>query len=165
MCPASQTRTGRPGAGPAPGAVGALASVPARARQNRVHWVVVCWRWGLLSGVWFRAVFSRPQPSAAFLPCLQQEAALAAHLVPVLHALWPWLLMDDSLMQVALQLLCVYTANFPNGNEPGVPFSDGCAEIAVSCALVKVGGQHQHTVRRVPPAYQGCAAGRGHASS
>ena len=44
-----------------------------------------------------------------------QEAALDAHLVPVLHALWPWLLMDDSLMQVALQLLCVYTANFPNG--------------------------------------------------
>ncbi|KAI4555286.1 hypothetical protein MJG53_015987 [Ovis ammon polii x Ovis aries] len=44
-----------------------------------------------------------------------KEAALDAHLVPVLHALWPWLLMDDSLMQVALQLLCVYTANFPNG--------------------------------------------------
>ncbi|XP_070309048.1 rotatin isoform X3 [Odocoileus virginianus] len=45
----------------------------------------------------------------------KKEAALDAHLVPVLHALWPWLLMDDSLMQVALQLLCVYTANFPNG--------------------------------------------------
>ncbi|XP_068419530.1 rotatin isoform X1 [Eschrichtius robustus] len=52
--------------------------------------------------------------------CLYQneeckESALEAHLVPVLHALWPWLLMDDSLMQTALQLLCVYTANFPNG--------------------------------------------------
>uniref|UniRef100_A0A3Q2HYA1 Rotatin n=1 Tax=Equus caballus TaxID=9796 RepID=A0A3Q2HYA1_HORSE len=52
--------------------------------------------------------------------CLYQneeckEAALEAHLVPVLHSLWPWLLMDDSLMQIALQLLCVYTANFPNG--------------------------------------------------
>ncbi|XP_069323976.1 rotatin [Eulemur rufifrons] len=52
--------------------------------------------------------------------CLYQneeckEAALEAHLVPVLHSLWPWLLMDDSLMQTALQLLCVYTANFPNG--------------------------------------------------
>ncbi|XP_010853349.1 PREDICTED: rotatin isoform X4 [Bison bison bison] len=52
--------------------------------------------------------------------CLYQNeeckgAALDAHLAPVLHALWPWLLMDDSLMQVALQLLCVYTANFPNG--------------------------------------------------
>ncbi|XP_054984156.1 rotatin isoform X2 [Sorex araneus] len=44
-----------------------------------------------------------------------KEAALQAHLVPVLHSLWPWLLMDDSLMQTALQLLCVYTANFPNG--------------------------------------------------
>lgn len=52
--------------------------------------------------------------------CLYQnedgkEAALEAHLVPVLHALWPWLLVDDSLMQTALQLLCVYTANFPAG--------------------------------------------------
>ncbi|KAM4841045.1 rotatin [Thomomys bottae] len=52
--------------------------------------------------------------------CLYQneeckEAALGAHLVPVLHSLWPWLLMDDSLMQIALQLLCVYTANFPSG--------------------------------------------------
>ncbi|XP_042549459.1 rotatin isoform X1 [Dipodomys spectabilis] len=52
--------------------------------------------------------------------CLYQneeckEAALGAHLVPVVHSLWPWLLMDDSLMQIALQLLCVYTANFPNG--------------------------------------------------
>lgn len=52
--------------------------------------------------------------------CLYQneeckEAALEAHLIPVLHSLWPWLLMDDSLMQIALQLLCVYTANFPNG--------------------------------------------------
>nr|XP_021529202.1 rotatin [Aotus nancymaae] len=52
--------------------------------------------------------------------CLYQneeckEAALEAHLVPVLHSLWPWILMDDSLMQISLQLLCVYTANFPNG--------------------------------------------------
>lgn len=32
--------------------------------------------------------------------------------------------MDDSLMQVALQLLCVYTANFPNGKlSPMLPFS------------------------------------------
>ncbi|XP_066208687.1 rotatin isoform X2 [Saccopteryx leptura] len=44
-----------------------------------------------------------------------KEAAREAQLAPVLHALWPWLLMDDSLMQVALQLLCVYTANFPKG--------------------------------------------------
>nr|KAF6472387.1 rotatin [Molossus molossus] len=52
--------------------------------------------------------------------CLYQneegkEAALEAHLAPVLHSLWPWLLVDDSLMQTALQLLCVYTANFPAG--------------------------------------------------
>ncbi|XP_006837615.1 PREDICTED: rotatin [Chrysochloris asiatica] len=52
--------------------------------------------------------------------CLYQneeckEAALEAHLVPVLHSLWPWFLMDDSLMQVVLQLLCVYTANYPSG--------------------------------------------------
>nr|XP_006121480.1 rotatin isoform X2 [Pelodiscus sinensis] len=42
-------------------------------------------------------------------------AALKAHLVPVLHSLWPWFLMDDSLMQIALHLLCVYTANYPTG--------------------------------------------------
>ncbi|GAB1301922.1 Rotatin [Apodemus speciosus] len=53
--------------------------------------------------------------------CLYQNeeckmAALEARLVPVLHSLWPWLLMEDSLMQIALQLLCVYTANFPTAN-------------------------------------------------
>ncbi|NWW85567.1 RTTN protein, partial [Rhynochetos jubatus] len=42
-------------------------------------------------------------------------AALKAHLVPVLHSLWPWFLIDDSSMQVALHLLCVYTANYPAG--------------------------------------------------
>ncbi|NWS60195.1 RTTN protein, partial [Chunga burmeisteri] len=42
-------------------------------------------------------------------------AALKAHLVPVLHALWPWFLIDDSSMQIALHLLCVYTANYPAG--------------------------------------------------
>nr|KAF6472386.1 rotatin [Molossus molossus] len=46
---------------------------------------------------------------------MKKEAALEAHLAPVLHSLWPWLLVDDSLMQTALQLLCVYTANFPAG--------------------------------------------------
>ncbi|XP_030068547.1 rotatin [Microcaecilia unicolor] len=50
--------------------------------------------------------------------CLYQNeeckaVALEVHLVPVLHSLWPWLLMDDVLMQAALQLLCVYTAGFP----------------------------------------------------
>ncbi|XP_064363215.1 rotatin isoform X2 [Dromaius novaehollandiae] len=42
-------------------------------------------------------------------------AALKAHLVPVLHSLWPWFLLDDSSMQIALHLLCVYTANYPAG--------------------------------------------------
>ncbi|XP_015710680.1 rotatin isoform X1 [Coturnix japonica] len=42
-------------------------------------------------------------------------AALKAHLVPVLHLLWPWLLMDDSSMETALHLLCVYTAYYPAG--------------------------------------------------
>ncbi|XP_014726396.1 PREDICTED: rotatin isoform X3 [Sturnus vulgaris] len=42
-------------------------------------------------------------------------AALKAHLVPVLHSLWPWFLADDSSMQIALNLLCVYTANYPEG--------------------------------------------------
>ncbi|XP_010134605.1 PREDICTED: rotatin-like, partial [Buceros rhinoceros silvestris] len=38
-----------------------------------------------------------------------------AHLVPVLHSLWPWFLTDDSSMQIALHLLSVYTANYPAG--------------------------------------------------
>ncbi|KAM6135084.1 LOW QUALITY PROTEIN: rotatin [Pterocles gutturalis] len=42
-------------------------------------------------------------------------ASLKAHLVPVLHSLWPWFLIDDSSMQIALHLLCVYTANYPAG--------------------------------------------------
>ncbi|NXA24640.1 RTTN protein, partial [Ibidorhyncha struthersii] len=42
-------------------------------------------------------------------------AALKAHLVPVLHSLWPWFLIDDSSMQIALHVLCVYTANYPAG--------------------------------------------------
>ncbi|NWS75872.1 RTTN protein, partial [Crotophaga sulcirostris] len=42
-------------------------------------------------------------------------AALKAHLVPVLHSLWLWFLIDDDSMQIALHLLCVYTANYPAG--------------------------------------------------
>eukprot|EP00062_Callorhinchus_milii_P004072 gi/632942735/ref/XP_007886571.1/ PREDICTED: rotatin [Callorhinchus milii] len=38
-------------------------------------------------------------------------AASDAHLVSVVHSLWPWFLMDDQLLLTALQLLCVYTAN------------------------------------------------------
>ncbi|XP_077365448.1 rotatin isoform X2 [Festucalex cinctus] len=32
----------------------------------------------------------------------------------VLHALWPWLLLDDSILEAALELLCVYTADCPS---------------------------------------------------
>ncbi|XP_024436290.2 rotatin [Desmodus rotundus] len=70
--------------------------------------------------------------------CLYQneeckEAALEAHLVPVLHSLWPWLLMDDSLMQTALQLLCVYTANFPNGCSSLCWSSSGPSPVPAVC--------------------------------
>lgn len=62
---------------------------------------------------------------AGLISFLKQVAAFEAHLVPVLHSLWPWLLMEDSLMQIALQLLCVYTANFPTGKlESSVVFYD-----------------------------------------
>ncbi|KAJ6664400.1 hypothetical protein lerEdw1_007057 [Lerista edwardsae] len=44
-----------------------------------------------------------------------KAAALGTHLISVLHSLWPWLLMDDSLMQATLHLLCVFTANYPSG--------------------------------------------------
>ncbi|KAM6977649.1 rotatin [Aplochiton taeniatus] len=37
--------------------------------------------------------------------------ATDARLAPVLHTLWPWLLLDDPIMEAALELLCVYTAN------------------------------------------------------
>eukprot|EP00079_Xenopus_tropicalis_P012567 XP_002939666.2 PREDICTED: rotatin [Xenopus tropicalis] len=50
--------------------------------------------------------------------CLYQNeegkaAAIDSQFPFVLHSLWPWLLMDDALMQGALQLLCVYTAYYP----------------------------------------------------
>uniref|UniRef100_A0A3B3DDZ0 Rotatin n=1 Tax=Oryzias melastigma TaxID=30732 RepID=A0A3B3DDZ0_ORYME len=36
---------------------------------------------------------------------------LNARLSPAVHALWPWLLLDDPTMEAALEALCVYTAN------------------------------------------------------
>ncbi|XP_070603560.1 rotatin isoform X2 [Erythrolamprus reginae] len=55
-----------------------------------------------------------------------KAAALGTYLISILHSLWPWLLMDESLMQAALHLLCVYTANY----------SSGCASLCVaSCSL------------------------------
>uniref|UniRef100_A0A8C4Z3H2 Rotatin N-terminal domain-containing protein n=1 Tax=Gadus morhua TaxID=8049 RepID=A0A8C4Z3H2_GADMO len=38
------------------------------------------------------------------------EVAVDAHLPRALHALWAWLLLDDGVMEAALELLCVYTA-------------------------------------------------------
>ncbi|KAM6217574.1 rotatin [Rhynchocyon petersi] len=100
--------------------------------------------------------------------CLYQnqdckEAALEAHLVPVLHSLWPWLLMDDSLMQAALQLLCVYTANYPSacsslcwpssGPHPVQPASRGAPGGSLMLCILKLASQMpmensaiQHTV-------------------
>ncbi|KAJ3611170.1 hypothetical protein NHX12_021186, partial [Muraenolepis orangiensis] len=37
-------------------------------------------------------------------------AAVDARLPGALHALWPWLLLDDAVMEASLELLCVYTA-------------------------------------------------------
>ncbi|XP_037312246.2 rotatin [Pungitius pungitius] len=39
--------------------------------------------------------------------------ATDARLTLALHALWPWLLLDDPTMEAVLELLCVYTANCP----------------------------------------------------
>ncbi|XP_040841051.1 rotatin isoform X2 [Ochotona curzoniae] len=88
--------------------------------------------------------------------CLYQneeckEAALSAHLVPVLHSLWPWLWMDDSLMQIALQLLCVYTANFPagcsslcwssSGQHPAAAAHRGAASSSLMLCILKLASQ------------------------
>ncbi|XP_006892807.1 PREDICTED: rotatin [Elephantulus edwardii] len=88
--------------------------------------------------------------------CLYQnekckEAALEAHLVPVLHSLWPWLLMDDSLLQISLQLLCVYTANYPSacsslcwsssGPSPAPPACRGAASSSLMIRILKLASQ------------------------
>ncbi|XP_077480740.1 rotatin-like [Stigmatopora argus] len=36
-----------------------------------------------------------------------------ASITLVLYGLWPWLLMDDPIMETVLEFLCVYTADFP----------------------------------------------------
>ncbi|XP_058532859.1 rotatin isoform X1 [Ochotona princeps] len=88
--------------------------------------------------------------------CLYQnkeckEAALSARLVPVLHSLWPWLWMDDSLIQIALQLLCVYTANFPagcsslcwssSGQHPAAAAHRGAASSSLMLCILKLASQ------------------------
>ncbi|KAL1006655.1 hypothetical protein UPYG_G00075000 [Umbra pygmaea] len=40
-----------------------------------------------------------------------KAVATDCRLAAVLHALWPWFLLDDGAMEAALELLCVYTAN------------------------------------------------------
>uniref|UniRef100_A0A3P9JKF2 Rotatin n=1 Tax=Oryzias latipes TaxID=8090 RepID=A0A3P9JKF2_ORYLA len=42
-------------------------------------------------------------------------AATDARLSQAVHALWPWLLLDDPTMEAALEALCVYTANCTTG--------------------------------------------------
>lgn len=61
---------------------------------------------------------------------LWKADALECQLAPVLHSLWPWLLMDEALMLGALQLLCVYTANFPAGKEKDEQIL--CAPISIT---------------------------------
>lgn len=41
--------------------------------------------------------------------------ATELRLAAVLLALWPWFLLDDLTMTAALELLCVYTANYTAG--------------------------------------------------
>ncbi|NXP27460.1 RTTN protein, partial [Scytalopus superciliaris] len=77
-------------------------------------------------------------------------AALKAHLVPVLHSLWPWFLTDDSSMQTALHLLCVYTANYPagcaslcwaSGGQSSLPSARGAAGNSLMHNILKLASQ------------------------
>ncbi|XP_074753873.1 rotatin isoform X1 [Athene noctua] len=76
-------------------------------------------------------------------------AALKAHLVPVLHSLWPWLLIDDSSMQIALHLLCVYTTNYPAGcaslcwtsGQPSLPTARSAAGSSLMHNILKLASQ------------------------
>ncbi|XP_024135486.1 rotatin isoform X1 [Oryzias melastigma] len=49
--------------------------------------------------------------SALYCNDESKTAATDARLSPAVHALWPWLLLDDPTMEAALEALCVYTAN------------------------------------------------------
>ncbi|KAM6283410.1 rotatin isoform 2-T2 [Porphyrio hochstetteri] len=77
-------------------------------------------------------------------------AALKSHLVPVLHSLWPWFLIDDDSMQIALHLLCVYTANYPagcaslcwaSGGQSAVPPARGAAGSSLMHHVLKLASQ------------------------
>ncbi|KAJ7427891.1 hypothetical protein WISP_03146 [Willisornis vidua] len=80
----------------------------------------------------------------------KKMAALKAHLVPVLHSLWPWFLADDSSMQIALHLLCVYTANYPagcasvcwaSGGQSSLPSARGAAGNSLMHSILKLASQ------------------------
>ncbi|XP_071411007.1 rotatin isoform X4 [Pithys albifrons albifrons] len=77
-------------------------------------------------------------------------AALKAHLVPVLHSLWPWFLADDSSMQIALHLLCMYTANYPagcaslcwaSGGQSSLPAARGATGNSLMHSILKLASQ------------------------
>ncbi|KAM9024235.1 rotatin isoform 2-T2 [Ara ararauna] len=75
-------------------------------------------------------------------------AALKAHLVPVLHSLWPWFLMDDSSMQIALHLLCVYTANYPAGCT-SLCWASGGQSSSLPSARTAAGNSLMHNVLKL----------------
>uniref|UniRef100_A0A673W2R0 Rotatin n=1 Tax=Salmo trutta TaxID=8032 RepID=A0A673W2R0_SALTR len=56
-------------------------------------------------------ITSRDYPIGWILCVSPQAVATDCRLAAVLHALWPWFLLDDAAMEAVLELLCVYTAN------------------------------------------------------
>ncbi|XP_038583057.1 rotatin [Micropterus salmoides] len=71
--------------------------------------------------------------------------ATDARLTLALYALWPWLLLDDPIMEAALELLCVYTANCTTacsslcGGGPGVaPGSKGTLSNSLMHSVMKL---------------------------
>ncbi|XP_037829180.1 rotatin isoform X2 [Kryptolebias marmoratus] len=71
--------------------------------------------------------------------------AADARLTPTLYALWPWLLFDDTTMEAALELLCVYTADCPaacsslcSSSPSGVPGSKGSSNNSLMHSVMKL---------------------------
>ncbi|XP_071769043.2 rotatin [Centroberyx gerrardi] len=74
-----------------------------------------------------------------------KAVATDARLTSALHALWPWLLLDDPTMEAVLELLCVYTANCTAacsslcGGGPGVaPGSRGPPSSSLMHSVMKL---------------------------
>uniref|UniRef100_A0A6Q2WR56 Rotatin N-terminal domain-containing protein n=1 Tax=Esox lucius TaxID=8010 RepID=A0A6Q2WR56_ESOLU len=59
--------------------------------------------------------WSRPIWFSTDLTICTLAVASDCRLAAVLHALWPWFLLDDGAMEAVLELLCVYTANCTTG--------------------------------------------------